>query len=112
MAYKISNTFNTPVAILKPEMGKKNGVSYKIFTESEPIFVSFKSYGGTEKVIDDVYVIEDTAVLETWFNPDIKNDCNIKLLSDGSIWEILNVENIEMKNHFSRIKIRRVKGGA
>lgn len=112
MNYKITNTFNVPIAFLKSETKKVNGVNKKTFTESEPFFCSFKTYGGTEKVIDDIYIVENTAVIETYFNPEIKNDCRLKLLTDGSEWEILSLENIEMRNMYLRIKVRNLNGKA
>lgn len=109
--FKIATDFNVPAKILKPSTIKVNGISQKVFEESETIFISAKSYGGTEKVVDDRLVIEDTLSIETWYRPDITSDCNIKLLTDGSEWEILNTpENIELRNQFLKFKVRRLKG--
>ncbi|MCQ2059792.1 MAG: phage head closure protein [Bacteroidaceae bacterium] len=81
--------------------------------ESNQIFVSAKSYGGTERVVDDKYVIADTMQIETWFQPDIKSQDRIKLLDDGSVWEILNTpEDIDRRHQYLRFKVQRIKGGA
>ena len=111
MFYQITPTFNVPAVILTPTTTKINGITKKDFVESETIFVSAKSYGGTEKVVNDLYVIEDTMVIETYFRPDITSDCNLKLLDDNSVWEILNTpENIDRRNQFLKFKIKRIKG--
>lgn len=109
--YQRQNNFNVRAIILKSEYKKINGVTTKVYNAGDEIFISAKSYGGTEKTIDDKLVIEDTMIVETWYRPDITSDCNIKLLDDNSEWEILNTpENIERKNKYLKFKIRRIKG--
>lgn len=109
--FKILNTFNTPATILKSETKKVNGINQKSFIEIGHIFCSFKSYGGTERESNDLYIVENTAVVETYYRPDLTNDCKLKLY-DGSEWEILNIENLEMKNMYLRIKVKSLSGGA
>ena len=113
-SFKPSMPFNVPTKILKAESRKVNGIQTKRFTESEEIiWVSAKSFGGTERVINDTVVVEDTVNIETWYRPDITAKDRIKLLDDGSVWEIINEpENIERKNQFLKFKCRRMKGGA
>ena len=92
---------------------KINGVVKKTFTELDNFFCSAKSYGGTEKVINDKYVIEDTMQIETWYRPDIVSGCRIKLLDDNSEWEILNTpEDIDRRHQFLVFKVKRIVGGA
>lgn len=113
MKYRPTSVFNTPAKLLIPEVGKKNGVKYKNFIEDSIFYISFKSYGGTEKVINDVVVIEDTASVECYYNPKIKSDCKIQLLDDSSTWEIISPpENIERRNLYLKFKVRRTAGGA
>ena len=76
-------------------------------------FGSFKTYGGTEKTVNGIYSIEDTANVETWYRPDIKSNCRIARANDGAIFDIINEpENINMRNQFLKFKVKRVKGGA
>lgn len=76
-------------------------------------FGSFKTYGGTERDVNGIYSIEDTANIETWFRPDIKSDCRVARANDGAIYDIINEpENINMRNQFLKFKVKRVKGGA
>lgn len=77
------------------------------------IYGTFKTYGGTEKTVDGIYSISDTAVVETWYRPDIKSDCIIALADTGEKFEILNEpENIDRRNQFLKFKVQRIKGGA
>jgi hypothetical protein len=74
---------------------------------------SFKTYGGTETYSDDLWVIKDTATIETWFRPDIKSDCRIYVPATGAMYDIINEpENIGMRNQFLKFKCMRLKGGA
>lgn len=109
--YKILNNFNVPITIFKSENKKVNGINTKVYTEIGAIFGSFKAYGGTEKESNDLIIIENTAVVETYFRPDITNDCKLKL-NDESEWEIIHLENIDMKNMYLKLKVRSIKGKA
>jgi hypothetical protein len=56
--------------------------------------------------------VENTAVVETWYRPDIKANCVLEDMN-GLRYEILGTpENISMQNQFLKFKIRAIKGGA
>lgn len=113
MAYKPSMPFNVPAQILKTEYKKVNGVNTKVVTEGDVIYVSAKSYGGTERIIDDRVVIEDTINIETWYRPDISSKDRLRLLDDGSEWEIINhPEDIDRRHQWLKFKVRRIGGSA
>ena len=117
-----------PLILLTPISIKKiNGVNKKEYPliedalkqkdeNNKPInlfFGSFKTYGGTEKNINGIYSIEDTANIETWFRPDITSECRIARASDNAIFDIINEpEDINQRHQFLKFKIRRIKGGA
>lgn len=112
-SYKPSLPFNVPARILKGEYTKINGVNKKTFTECDIIYVSAKSYGGTETNVNDTIVITDTINIETWYRPDITGIDGLRLLDDNSDWEIIgNPENIDRRNQFLKFKVQRWKGGA
>lgn len=111
--YKPQQPFNVPARILQCTYEKVNGISTKTFTDGDDFFCSAKSYGGTERIINDKYVIEDTLQIETHYRPDITSSDRIKLLDDDSVWEVMNSpEDIERRHRFLVFKVRRVKGGA
>lgn len=77
------------------------------------IYGSFKTYGGTEKNVDGIYSIIDTAVIDTWYRPDITSDCQIVVASTNARYEILGEpENINMRSQYMRFKVQRIVGGA
>lgn len=111
--YRPSEPFTVPVALLTPEYKTVKGVEKKTYPDTgENLLCSFKTYGGTEKEVNGVYSVEDTANVETWYRPDITSECRIKLLSTGAIYEIINApENINMRGKYCKFKVRRINGG-
>lgn len=109
--YVPKSPFNVKAQLLKGEYKKVNGVTTKTLIPSFEFWVSAKSYGGTEKTINDKLVIEDTLVIETPFHPDIKAADVVRLLDDNSEWEILNTpEDIERRHLYLKFKVRRFTG--
>ena len=114
--YRPALPFATALIVLKPTYEMVMGVSTKTLPAIEDgftIFGTFKTYGGTEKVVDGLYSIVDTADIETWYRPDITSDCVIVLASNGARYELLNEpENINQRNQYLKFKVKRIKGGA
>lgn len=111
--YKPTQPFNVKAKLLKATFEKVNGFTKKTYSEGIEFFCSAKSYGGTEKVINDKYVIEDTMLIDTWFNPEITSECKIRLLDDNSEWEIINTpEDINRRKQFLKFKVKRIRGNA
>lgn len=111
--YKPHVPFNVPLYLFIPKTVKAKGSTKKVYSnEGEIIYCSFRTFGGTQRTSNDMLVIEDTAIVETWYRPDIKSDCKIKDAS-GVEYEILGTpENINMRNQYLTFKIRAVRGGA
>lgn len=103
----------TPMAVYKVEEKMELGVLVKQHTKLDDIVCNFKTYGGTEKEVNGVIAVEDTATIVTWYRPDITSDCILERLSDGAKFEILGEpEDIEQRNMVLSFKVRRIKGGA
>jgi hypothetical protein len=111
--YRPSVPFTTALYLFIPQYVTAKGSTKKVYPETgDLIYCSFKSFGGTEKEVDGVIVIEDTANIETWFRPDITAACLLETTA-GARYEIISEpENINMRNQFLKFKIRRIKGGA
>lgn len=114
--YRPSAPFSTAMRVLTPTYTTVSGVKKKTFTavaDSQLFFGSFKTYGGTEREVNGVYSIEDTANIETWFNPLIKSGCRIYIEDTQAIYDVLgDPENINMRNQYMKFKVTRVKGQA
>ncbi|MBQ8119177.1 MAG: hypothetical protein IJ172_00435 [Ruminococcus sp.] len=113
--YQPESPFIKPLILLIPtKITNYNGV--RKYSDYQPsldiIFSSFKTYGGTEIQVNGTIVIEETAIVETWYRPDIKSNCHIST-TEGAEYEILGEpEDIKERHQFLRFKIRRLKGGA
>ena len=115
--YRPSEPFTVPVYLLIPSYKTVKGVLTKVYPkpeEGELIYCSFKTYGGTETANNGLISVEDTANIETWYRPNIKADCRICLAQDVSaVYEVMGQpENINMRNQYTKFKVRAIGGGA
>ena len=114
MAYKPAAPFTTPAKLLKPDVSKAYGVNNKTFSDpekSETIFISFRTFGGTESLKNDLWTVIDTAIIDTWYRPDIKSDCRIYLCETGEIYDIIgDPEDIDRRHQYLRFKVKKVGG--
>lgn len=115
-AFKPTAAFTVALMLLQPTYSKVQGVTKKSFPALEEgvlFYGNFKTYGGTERDVNGVFSVEDTAVIETFYRPDIKTDCRIGVPATGAIYEVFGEpENINMRNQFLKFKVKRAKGGA
>lgn len=139
-SFKPNAPFDVAMKLLIPETIKVKGVVRKIYRDTveshfeypfsinrnDPIefsrfmayidelptfFGSFKTYGGTENFSNDVYMVFDTAIIETWFNPAITTDCQIYVCETQRIYNIITrPENINMRHQFVQFKVENVGG--
>lgn len=119
MAYRPSALFNVPMKILVPEWTTLNGVRKKKYPDPAEVsddlifFGSFRTFGGTETNSNGVYSVVNTAIIETWYRPDIKADCRIVVLATDAIYDVIaEPENIEMRNQYLKFRVSRVGGKA
>ncbi len=114
--YRPRKKFDTPL-LLYLVTGTKSalGVERNIYSDKGVLFYgSFATYGGTEREVNGVRSVEDTATVETWYNPEFAASARVALAdAPGELYEIVgNPENIERRNLYTRMKLTRVKGGA
>ncbi len=111
--YKPSAPFTVPLYLLIPIVKTAKGSTKSKYPETgDLIYCSFKTFGGTEVNTNGILTVENTAVIETWYRPDIKANCRFKT-ADGLIYEVLGTpENINQRNQYLKLKIKSVEGGA
>lgn len=114
--FKLSAPLTVAMVLLAPVYAKVLGVESKTFpdiADGIPFNGNFRTFGGTERDVNGAYSIEDTAIVETWYDPAIKSDCRIAIRDSGAVYEIINEpENVELRNQYLKFRVRRVKGGA
>lgn len=104
----------TPFMRLVASSEKINGVTVKSYEPDGIVrFCNFSTYGGTETEVNGMLVVEDTAQIVSWYEPDITGADRIRILETGNDYEIIGEpENIELRKQEMTFKVRRVKGGA
>lgn len=115
MAYKPAMPFAIPFKLLQPVTVESYGVMQKTFENPESVeavfFGSFRTFGGTERISNDVYTVEDTATIDCWYSPEIASNCRVYNCNTGRIFEIIGTpENIDGRNQFLKMKVRAVGG--
>lgn len=112
---RAAEQMNTPVKLCKRVTSKVSGAKEISYVDAtDPVlYCSFKTYGGTESVINGLLAIENTAIVVMWYRPDIKATDRIILLNDDTAWDIISdPENIDQRNLMLQFKVRKVTGGA
>lgn len=111
MSYRPKEPFTTPIELYNATTTTVKGVTKKAYELIDTIMCSFKTYGGTESNVNEVYSVIDTANIETWYRPDITSSSQIKV--NGKTYEVIGEpEDIELRHQFIKFKVRGVKGGA
>lgn len=114
--FKFSAPLTVAMVLLVPTYAKALGVDGKTFPaikDGIPFNGNFRTFGGTEREVNGVYSVVDTAIIETWYSPAIKSDCRVVIRDSGAVYEIINEpENIELRNQYMKFRVQRVKGGA
>lgn len=110
---KAARLTRTALMLLTPTVTMYHGTPKFSYPQAgDVIFVNWKSYGGTEREVDGVYSVIDTAQVTTRYRPDIVPNCRL-LRQDGAVYEIKGEpENIDLANRIISFKVERVKGGA
>ena len=102
----------TPVQLQIPTERVIKGVVKKDYADGDTFNVSWKSKGGTETQVNGVIMVQDTAEICCWFNPNIQTNCRIKNLITGLVYEIYTpVENVDSRSQFAKFKVKNVSGG-
>jgi len=107
--------FTTAVKLQKRIAQKVSGaLEFSVEDATDPILnCSFKTYGGTETIVNGSLVLLNTATLVTWYRQDIQAADRILLIQDNSVWEVIGEpENIDMRNQYLILKVRKISGGA
>lgn len=115
--FKPSAPFSVPMKLLIPVEQSVTGTTKKVFPfpsevpDDLLIFGSFRTFGGTENIENGVYTLINTAVINTWYRPDIKANCRIYICETGQQYEIISdPEDIDMRHQYLQFKVRKIGG--
>jgi hypothetical protein len=113
--YNPVTPFDVAMKLLVPTSTMVKGVRKDIYPDPEEVtevfFGSFRTYGGTENMSNDIYTVYDTAVIDTWYNPAITSDCKVYICETGETYDVISrPENIGMRHQYLQFKLRKVGG--
>ena len=112
--YKASMPYDVAMKILIPVETKTKGVVQKVFPPVEEgilFYGSFRTFGGSENTSNDLYMVYDTATIDTWYRPDITPDCRIYICETDEIYEVVGrPENIGMRHQYMQFKVIKAGG--
>lgn len=114
--YRPVKPFDTPL-LLYPVTGTENvlgAVVNTYATEGILFFGSFATYGGSERQVNGMYSVEDTATVETWYRPEFAASGRVALANNpAKLYQIVGEpEDIEQRHQFTKMRLTRVAGGA
>lgn len=114
--FKPAFPYTTALELLIPTYSTDKGVKVKTYPEAGKgirLNGSFRTFGGTETVVNGTYMVLDTASIETWYRPDIKADCRIRVIDTGKVYEMAcEPEDISLRHQFCKCRVRLFEGGA
>ena len=114
--YKSAVPFNVPMRLLVPTTTYVKGVPKKTWPDPDqsPLFYgSFRTFGGTESTVNDLFTVIDTGTIDTWYDPMFSADCRIYLCDTGEIYELMATpENINRRNQYMQLRVRKIGGTA
>ena len=117
--YKPAAPFATPMYLLSPTYSTVKGVKKQVWPtpdqlgEDDLIFGTFRSFGGTDIQSNDLYTVQATGVIDTWYRPDILSNCRLYIIPTGETYEILgDPEDISMRHQYLKLMVSKVGGAA
>lgn len=117
--YKPVMPFAVPMILLVPVTTQIQGVVKKTFPSPSDVqtdylfFGSFRTFGGTENIVDGTLTLINTATIDTWYRPDIQGDCHIYMCDTQETYEIISdPEDIQMRHQWLTFKVRKIGGKA
>lgn len=113
--YRTVTPFDVPMKLLIPTVSKVKGTTTYDFPDPDDVkevfFGSFRTYGGTDNMSNDVYTVYDTAVIDTWFNPNVTSDCRVYICETEEIFDVISrPENIGMRHQYMQFKLKKIGG--
>lgn len=102
--------FTTTIRVQHRDSEDINGADKITYTSENNIqFCKWKGKGGTESTESGAVVVYDTAEIIMWFDPSINEEDRVLLNDNETLaYEVINVENVEQRNMYMILKVKRV----
>ena len=107
---KRSLQMNTPATYYSCSTQKTNGREQKKYNYVGVFKGHFKEKGGSETVINGVKLINKSITFTCWYDPQIKQSGRFDIY--GNLYEITNVEDVEMRHRYITCTLEFIGAGA
>lgn len=107
---KKSLQMNTPATHQKPVYQTVNGRDMKSFAPVGTLMGHFKQKSGNEVEINGLKVVNKNITYTCWYNPKLEEKDRLIIL--GRVYEVTDVENVEMRNRYMTCSLVYVGAGA
>lgn len=89
-----------------------NGAIKITYSDAVISYCNWKGMGGTDSVQNGVVSVIDTATLVMWYTTDLSEKDRILKNNDSTLaYEVENVEDIENRNIYLQVKVKRAVNG-
>ncbi len=105
-----SLTMTTPAVYYSCITKKVNGREQKVYNKVGVFKGHYKEKGGSEAVINGVKLINKSITFTCWYDPQIEQNGRFNIY--GKVYEITNVENVEMRNMYIICELDLIEAGA
>lgn len=102
---------NTPANYYPCTTLKVNGREKKEYSPNGVLIMGhYKENGGSETVINGVKLISKSITFTCWYDPRVEQKGRFDIY--GKTYEIINVEDVEMRHRYMVCELERVEAGA
>lgn len=107
---KRSLQMNTPATYYSCTTIKVNGREQKEYVKVGVFRGHFKEKGGSELEVNGLKLINKSITFTCWYDPQVKQNGRFDIY--GNLYEITNVENVEMRNRYMTCTLEFIGAGA
>lgn len=102
--------FNTPARVMHRVETRINGaLKISWAPETQIAFCNFKAFHGSESLRSGALGVLDGGTVTMWYDPLITIKDRLKINDDAGLqYDIISLENVEMRNEYLILKVSRV----
>ncbi len=102
---------NTPATHRKPTGYQNvNGRDQKLYQPKGVILGHYKEKSGGETIVNGLKVVTKSITFTCWYNPALEEKDQLIIM--GKVYEITNIEDVEMRHRYMTCELESVEAGA
>jgi head-tail adaptor len=110
-SYRPQRLFSSAFMVRTATVRTVKGVAVKDWQDAGVVFGSFVTFGGTEREVNGVRTVADTARMECFYDPRIVAGCRLLALDTGREYDVDGTpEDVEGRGQFMSVRLERAGG--